>query len=46
MTYIRPNLVGFSAMAVIRETGPDAKTFDPNEIMVDQPSDPAYQADE
>jgi len=46
MTYTRPQLVGYSAIATIQETGQNAKIADPNEPQTVFPSDPAYEADE
>jgi len=46
MRYSKPQLLGFSAITMIQETDPGAKTSDQSEIHPDLPTDPAYQADE
>jgi len=46
MKYSKPQLVGYSALATIQETGPNAKSEGDPEPGMDIASDPAYQADE
>jgi len=45
MTYTKPQLLGYSAIAAIQSGGID-KQADQNEHQNMFPSDPAYQADE
>jgi len=46
MTYRKPQLHGYIALAAIQETGTSQKIMDHTELHVNLPSDPAYQADE
>jgi hypothetical protein len=47
MTYTKPQLLGYSAIAAIQETGNPVKINDLLEPPANvRPSDPAYQADE
>jgi len=46
MKYTKPQLVGYSALAAIQETGQNAKLVSDLEPDMSRPSDPAYQADE
>ena len=46
MKYTKPQMVGYSALAAIQETGLNAKKVEGLETDMVTPSDPAYQADE
>jgi hypothetical protein len=46
MTYTKPQLRGYSAIAAIREIGPPIKQNDVAESDPSKATDPAYQADE
>jgi hypothetical protein len=46
MTYTKPQLIGYSAIAAVQTSGPNAKTtsiLEPNQFSHTQP---AYEADE
>jgi len=43
MTYTKPQLLGYSAIALIQSVPDDKQTHDNEPIL---PTDPAYQADE